>query len=56
MRDLGLVYGAFDFVITPEAEWIFLEVNPGGQFGFLEDSTDAPLTATLADLLAQEAP
>lgn len=52
MRDLGLVYGAFDFVITPEAEWIFLEVNPGGQFGFLEDSTDAPLTATLADLLA----
>jgi ATP-grasp ribosomal peptide maturase len=56
MRELGLVYGAFDFVITPAAEWIFLEVNPGGQFGFLEDSTDAPLTATLADLLAQEAP
>jgi ATP-grasp ribosomal peptide maturase len=56
MRELGLVYGAFDFVITPESEWIFLEVNPGGQFGFLEDRTDAPLTATLADLLAQEAP
>lgn len=56
MLNLGLVYGAFDFVITPDAEWIFLEVNPGGQFGFLEDSTDAPLTATLADLLAQEAP
>lgn len=56
MRELDLVYGAFDFVITPEAEWIFLEVNPGGQFGFLEDSTDAPLTAALADLLAQEAP
>lgn len=56
MRELGLVYGAFDFVITPNSKWIFLEVNPGGQFGFLEDSTDAPLTATLADLLAQEAP
>ena len=56
MRELGLVYGAFDFVITSEAEWIFLEVNPGGQFGFLEDRTDAPLTATLADLLAQETP
>ncbi|MGH3828850.1 MAG: ATP-grasp ribosomal peptide maturase [Pseudonocardiaceae bacterium] len=55
MRELDLVYGAFDFVITPEAEWIFLEVNPGGQFGFLEDRTDAPLTAVLADLLAQEA-
>ncbi len=55
MHDLDLVYGAFDFVITPEAEWIFLEVNPGGQFGFLEDRVDAPLTAILADLLAQEA-
>lgn len=54
MGELGLIYGAFDFVITPEAEWIFLEVNPGGQFGFLEDHTDAPLTATLADLLAEE--
>jgi glutathione synthase/RimK-type ligase-like ATP-grasp enzyme len=56
MHDLDLLYGAFDFVITPEAEWIFLEVNPGGQFGFLEDRIDAPLTATLADLLAQETP
>ncbi|MGH3719138.1 MAG: ATP-grasp ribosomal peptide maturase [Pseudonocardiaceae bacterium] len=56
MRELGLIFGAFDFVITPEAEWIFLEVNPGGQFGFLEDRTDAPLTAILADLLAREAP
>lgn len=56
MRELSLVYGAFDFVITPDSEWIFLEVNPGGQFGFVEDHTGAPLTATLADLLAQEAP
>ncbi|MGH3696825.1 MAG: hypothetical protein ACRDRX_23055 [Pseudonocardiaceae bacterium] len=56
MRELGLVYGAFDFMIIPDAEWIFLEVNPGGQFGFLEDGTAEPLTATLADLLTQKAP
>ncbi len=55
MGELGLVYGAFDFVITPEGRWVFLEVNPGGQFGWLEDKTDVPLTATLADLLAWEA-
>ncbi|MGH4016364.1 MAG: ATP-grasp ribosomal peptide maturase [Pseudonocardiaceae bacterium] len=54
MRELDLVYGAFDFVITPAEEWVFLEVNPGGQFGFLEDHTDLPLTAVLADLLAEE--
>ncbi|MGQ0776334.1 MAG: hypothetical protein ACT4NY_18225 [Pseudonocardiales bacterium] len=56
MDELGLVYGAFDFVITPTEQWVFLEVNPGGQFGFLEDEIDVPLTATLADLLARDTP
>lgn len=55
MAELGLVYGAFDFVITPEGRWVFLEVNPGGQYCWLEDVADVPLTATLADLLAQGA-
>lgn len=55
MDELGLANGAFDFVITPEGRWVFLEVNPGGQFGWLEDKTGVPLTVTLADLLAREA-
>lgn len=36
MRELGLVSGAFDFIITPDDEWVFLEVNEGGQFLFVE--------------------
>jgi hypothetical protein len=28
------------------------DVNPGGQYGWLESATGAPLTETLADLLA----
>jgi len=56
MVDLGLVYGAFDFVIGPDGSWTFLEVNPGGQFGFVEDQAGLPLTAALADLLARGAP
>jgi ATP-grasp ribosomal peptide maturase len=55
MNQLNLVYGAFDFVISPEGRWIFLEVNPGGQFGWLEHETDLPLTAAVADLLVQAA-
>lgn len=55
MRDLGLVYGAFDFVIGPDERWTFLEVNPGGQFGWLEDVTGIPVTATVADLLTRAA-
>jgi hypothetical protein len=30
-----------------------LEINAGGQYGWLEDVTDAPLTDQLADLLTQ---
>ncbi len=53
MAHFGLVYGAFDFVVTPDDEWVFLECNPGGQYGWLESATRAPLTATLARLLAE---
>lgn len=48
----GLVYGALDFVITPDGEWVFLEfTDRAGQYGFIEQATGAPLTAQLADLL-----
>lgn len=57
MTELGLRYGALDFVIERDtSQWVFLEINAGGQFGFLEDATGAPLTAQLADLLAQGTP
>jgi hypothetical protein len=47
----GLVYGAFDFVIRPDDEWVFLECNAGGQYGWIEDAIEAPITEALADLL-----
>lgn len=54
MAEMGLLYGALDFVVQPDGTWTFLEINAGGQFGFIEDETDAPLTAQLADLLTME--
>jgi glutathione synthase/RimK-type ligase-like ATP-grasp enzyme len=56
MSGFGLVFGALDFVITPDGEWVFLEINPTGQYGFIEHATGAPLTAQLADLLTGAAP
>lgn len=56
MGGFGLVYGALDFVITPSGEWVLLEINPTGQYGFIENATGAPLTEQLADLLAGAAP
>lgn len=55
MKELSLSYGAFDFVVTPAGEWVFLEVNPSGQYGWLETETNAPMSAALARLLAKGA-
>jgi glutathione synthase/RimK-type ligase-like ATP-grasp enzyme len=51
MAGLGLRYAALDFVIAPDQEWVFLELNPAGQYGWIEDQTGASLTEHLADLL-----
>jgi hypothetical protein len=32
MRDLGIVFGCFDLIVTPEGEYVFLEVNESGAF------------------------
>jgi ATP-grasp ribosomal peptide maturase len=53
MRALDLRYAALDFVITPSDDWVLLEVNAGGQMGWIEDKTGVPLTGQLADLLAR---
>lgn len=51
MHAFGLVYGAFDFALTAEDEWIFLECNPSGQFAWMEPYTGLQLVSALADLL-----
>ena len=52
---LGLVYGAIDLRRTPEGEEIFLEVNPAGQWLFVEERTCLPITAAIAGTLANGA-
>ncbi len=37
MDNLKIDYGAFDFIVTPEGDHVFLEVNESGQFIFVED-------------------
>ena len=55
--ELGLQYAAIDFAVRPDGEWVFLgDVNPGGQYAWLEAETGAPLTAALADLLMSAVP
>jgi glutathione synthase/RimK-type ligase-like ATP-grasp enzyme len=51
MRRLGLMYGAIDMRRTPDGDHIFLEVNPAGQWLFVEQRTAQPIAARIADLL-----
>lgn len=51
MEHLGLVFGCIDMILTPEDEYIFLEVNPAGQWGWIEKLTGMPITDALTDML-----
>jgi glutathione synthase/RimK-type ligase-like ATP-grasp enzyme len=53
MDGLGLNYGAFDFVVTPDGDWVMLECNPAGQWLWLERETGIPIAAALAEFLTE---
>ena len=55
MRRMNLCFGSIDFIVTPEGEHVFLEVNPVGQFGWIADQTGLPIHERLADLLIDRA-
>ncbi|MFD3440644.1 RimK family alpha-L-glutamate ligase [Streptomyces sp. NPDC058685] len=48
---LGLRMGVVDLKLTPDGQPVWLEVNPQGQFLFLEPLTGEPLTEHFADFL-----
>jgi glutathione synthase/RimK-type ligase-like ATP-grasp enzyme len=52
MEVFGLVYGAFDFIVTPDGRYVFLEINPAGQYMWVEAKTKLPITIALADVLS----
>jgi len=43
MKNLGLVFGCFDFIVTPEGRYYFLEVNSMGQFLWVEQGDESML-------------
>nr|WP_203950012.1 ATP-grasp ribosomal peptide maturase [Microbispora rosea] len=54
LRELGLTFGAFDFALTADDAPVFLECNPNGQWGWLEEATGAPIAGAIADLLMED--
>lgn len=51
VSSLGLCFGAIDLILTPEGEYVFLEINPNGQWGFIELATGYPIGEAVTDLL-----
>jgi glutathione synthase/RimK-type ligase-like ATP-grasp enzyme len=51
VRRLGLVFSTIDMKLTDEGEYVFLELNPMGQFLYIEILAGLPLTAAMAELL-----
>lgn len=53
MKELNIQFGAFDF-IAHKGEFYFLEVNPNGEWLWLETTLGIPISNSLIDLLRGE--
>ncbi len=53
MKEMGIVYGAIDLRLRSDGEYVFLEVNTAGQWLFMEDPTEMPITQTLTRTLIE---
>ena len=56
MNCIGLEYGAIDMRLTAEGRYVFFEVNPAGQFLYVERSSGQPITAALVAHLVNGTP
>jgi glutathione synthase/RimK-type ligase-like ATP-grasp enzyme len=55
VHTLGLVTGALDFIESTAGRLVFLEVNPAGEWGFLESELGLPIGDALAGALLDDA-
>ena len=51
MVSFGLNFASLDMIVTPDGDFVFLELNPNGQWLWLELELGLPLVASMADLL-----
>ncbi|MBK9264116.1 MAG: MvdC family ATP-grasp ribosomal peptide maturase [Polyangiaceae bacterium] len=51
MNRLALRQGAIDLILTPSGDYVFLEVNPHGEWGMLEKDLGLPIGEAIAEAL-----
>lgn len=54
LQEFNLLFGTIDLIVTPQGEYVFLELNPNGQWAWIEIETGLPISEGLIKLFYQE--
>jgi glutathione synthase/RimK-type ligase-like ATP-grasp enzyme len=54
VRSFDLNFASIDMIVTPKGEFVFLDLNPNGQWLWLEEELGLPLVGGMADLLTTQ--
>ena len=54
VRQLNLKFGAIDLVLGKDGVYYFLEINPNGQWAWMEERLGLPISEAIADELQEE--
>jgi glutathione synthase/RimK-type ligase-like ATP-grasp enzyme len=54
MKRLGLRYAAFDFRLNEHGQFVFFEVNPSGEFLYLDQRAGTKIAAAFASILSSK--
>lgn len=49
LQKMGLIFGCFDFIVTSQNQYVFLECNPNGQWLWVEIATGQSISTAIAE-------
>jgi glutathione synthase/RimK-type ligase-like ATP-grasp enzyme len=53
VNHFDLNFGAIDMIVTPNNEYVFLELNPNGQWGWIENLAGIPISEAVIKTLTE---
>jgi glutathione synthase/RimK-type ligase-like ATP-grasp enzyme len=54
LQRMGLNFGCFDFIVTPDGRYVFLECNANGQWLWIEQETGLRISEAIATFLMKQ--
>lgn len=54
VKKMNLTFGAIDLIFTPDGKFVFLEINPNGQWLWIQDLVGYPISHTIAEMLERK--